>query len=179
MPAIPQRWAWVVVAVAVSLTPDWSWAKTAHGSQVEDLPGVNATGNLMGGMGFSSPVTIRWTANFKTGKFTGHGTGMVTNQSGVAHTFTDDLTIMITGTSVTGIHSTYTVKANGHCTVKVTAAILPICVDPADKEKDRAGTGPNAVIGSIAAGRDAVPAQKQCLESVGRLAGSAMLSTDR
>jgi hypothetical protein len=181
MLASPHRWLWVVFAVTVCLASKSAWAKTEHGNQTEDLPGVNAMGVLTAGMGFSGPVTFKWTANRRTAKFTAHGTGQVNNQSGAAHTFTDELTLpMFTGGPfINDIHTTYIVRANGHCTVKLTAAIPPICVDPADNGKDQVGTGPNAVIGSFAAGRDAVPMQKQCLESVGLLASSPILSIDR
>jgi hypothetical protein len=181
MLASPHRCLCVVFAVTFCLACKSAWAKTEHGTQTEDLPGVNAMGVLTVGMSFSGPVTFKWTANHRTAKFTAHGTGKVNNQSGEAHTFTDELTLpMFTGGPfINDIHTTYTVKANGHCTVKLTAAIPPICVDPAENGKDQAGTGPNARTGSFVAGRDTVPSQTHCLAIVGLLAGSAIPSTDR
>jgi hypothetical protein len=172
-----QRRFWVAFTVVACLPANQVLAGSIErGSAIRDLPGVNASGTLMDGMGFDGPVTIKFTANEKTGKYTAHGTGKVTNQSGESHSFTDALSIMLPGPGTTGVHTTYTVKASGHCTLKATATLLPPCKEPADNEQVPAGAEPNpgADIGALVFGRDAIPSQKHCLESVGRLAGSAI-----
>jgi hypothetical protein len=135
----------------------------------------------MDGMGFSGPVTIKYTANETTAKYTAHGTGKVTNDSGMSHTFTDELSIMLPGPGTIGIHTTYHVKANGHCTLKATATLSPPCREPADGENAQpaAETIPSALDRALAGGMGAIPSQKHSLETVGRLAGLAILSSDR
>jgi len=176
------RWLWILCAFTACLTANQGWAAaTQRGTHELDVPGVNATGDLMGGMGFSAIITYKWTANTKTGKYAAHGTGQVTNQSGNAHTFIDEIIFMPAGPATTGLHTTYHVKASGHCTLKATATLLPPCREPADNDQAPARPLPNvtAHAGGLAAGRDAIPSQKQCLASVGHLAGLAIQSTDR
>jgi hypothetical protein len=177
-----QRWFQVAFLLTAGLTANQSWAgTTSHGTHVLDVGGVNASGDLMGGMGFSATITYKWTANTRTGKYTAHATGQVTNQSGIAHTFEDEIVFLPAGPPTTDLHTTYTVKANGHCTLKITATIVAKCVEPANDETLPAGSlpKPSAQAGALAAGRDAIPSQKQCLASVGLCAGLAIQSTDR
>jgi hypothetical protein len=121
-----------------------------------------------------APVAIKFSANLKTGKFTAHGKGQVTNNSGMPKTFTNGLDLVFMDFVVMNLQTTYVVKANGHCTVTATGIALSPCIAPADDDDDDCdddgpGTGGKGHLNAIDAGRRAIPSVKACLAQQRRI----------
>jgi len=155
-----------VFVIAACCTAQPAWAKTTH--EVRSLPGVDAMQQLDFGM-LSGNVTLRITTNNHTLKFKVHGKGQVQNQSGRVQVYTDQLALKFP-IALTDVHSTYTVQVNGHCTLTITATIVPPCMEPADSDdecidnsSDGSLRGPALHTGAFDAGRRAIPSARDCL----------------
>jgi hypothetical protein len=156
----------VLLVIAACCSAQSAWAKTTH--EVRSLPGVDGMQQLDFGM-LSGDVTLRITTNNHTLKFKVHGKGQVTNLSGRLQVYTDQLALKFP-IALTDVHSTYTVQVNGHCTLIITATIVPPCMEPADSDDECVDKNPDGSASSLAtrkrafdAGRRAIPAIRPCL----------------
>jgi len=165
-----KRWFRAGLFVAAWLAADAASAKTIHGTVNINLPGVDGMG-VLNLKDLGAPVAIKFSANLKTGKFTAHGKGQVTNNFGMPKTFTNQLDLGFMDFNLMNLQTTYTVKANGHCTVTATGIALPPCVVPADSDDEcvdecvDGGAGPTGKrhLNAIDAGRRAIPSVQACL----------------
>ena len=109
---VRREWMKRVAVLGLCLVTTVVFAKQEKGSVTVRLPGVTKAGTLDDTLG--ADVTVNFSVNTETGKFTAHGDGKVKNLSKKTAKFKN---IPVTIPDVNVKKSTYTVKKTGKCSV--------------------------------------------------------------